>query len=89
MISRSSSRMDYPGRFIRRELDELERITHFTFEEPINHDRRNSWPLDAMEKFTMFAAGVGFAFFVGMFVLWGPSPKPRKRGDVPQNISLS
>ncbi|XP_011148203.1 ubiquitin carboxyl-terminal hydrolase 30 homolog isoform X2 [Harpegnathos saltator] len=35
-----------------------------------------------MEKFTMFAAGVGFAFFIGLFVLWGPSPKPRKRGKI-------
>ncbi|EFN74641.1 Ubiquitin carboxyl-terminal hydrolase 30 [Camponotus floridanus] len=27
-------------------------------------------------------AGVGFAIAVGLFVLWGPSPKPRKKGQV-------
>lgn len=27
-------------------------------------------------------AGVGFAIAVGLFVLWGPSPKPRKKGDL-------
>ncbi|XP_014485442.1 PREDICTED: ubiquitin carboxyl-terminal hydrolase 30 homolog isoform X2 [Dinoponera quadriceps] len=69
-------------RFIRGELDQLEHARHSTFEEQINRNFKNSWPLDAMEKFTMFAAGVGFAFFVGLFVLWGPSPKPRKRGKI-------
>lgn len=34
-----------------------------------------------VEKIAMFA-GVGFAIAVGLFVLWGPSPKPRKKGDV-------
>lgn len=32
-----------------------------------------------VEKIAMFA-GVGFAIAVGLFVLWGPSPKPRKKG---------
>lgn len=73
--------MDHTTRFSRIDLDELKRTTHFTPEELISRYNKNSWPLDAMEKFTMFAAGVGFAFFVGLFVLWGPSPKPRKRGD--------
>lgn len=83
------SRMDHPGRSIRIELDELRRTTHFRSEELISYYSKNSWPLDAMEKFTMFAAGVGFAFFVGLFVLWGPSPKPRKRGDILGNVRLS
>ncbi|EZA53986.1 hypothetical protein DMN91_000307 [Ooceraea biroi] len=34
-----------------------------------------------VEKIAMFA-GVGFAIAVGLFVLWGPSPKPRKKGQV-------
>jgi len=33
-----------------------------------------------VERIAMFA-GVGFAIAVGLFVLWGPSPKPRKKGD--------
>ncbi|XP_032683880.1 ubiquitin carboxyl-terminal hydrolase 30 homolog isoform X2 [Odontomachus brunneus] len=80
--------MDHPGRSIRIELDELKRTTHFRSEELISHYSKNNWSLDAMEKFTMFAAGVGFAFFVGLFVLWGPSPKPRKRGDILGNVRL-
>ncbi|XP_067213332.1 ubiquitin carboxyl-terminal hydrolase 30 homolog [Linepithema humile] len=34
-----------------------------------------------VEKIAMFA-GVGFAIVVGLFVLWGPSPKPRKKGQI-------
>ncbi|XP_029675319.1 ubiquitin carboxyl-terminal hydrolase 30 homolog [Formica exsecta] len=34
-----------------------------------------------VERIAMFA-GVGFAIAVGLFVLWGPSPKPRKKGQV-------
>ncbi|KAG5337927.1 UBP30 hydrolase, partial [Acromyrmex charruanus] len=34
-----------------------------------------------VEKIAVFA-GVGFAIAVGLFVLWGPSPKPRKKGRV-------
>ncbi|KAL6426922.1 hypothetical protein ACFW04_009268 [Cataglyphis niger] len=34
-----------------------------------------------VERIAMFA-GVGFAIVVGLFVLWGPSPKPRKKGQV-------
>lgn len=32
-----------------------------------------------VEKLAIFA-GFGFALAVGAFVLWGPSPKPRRRG---------
>ncbi|XP_072746825.1 ubiquitin carboxyl-terminal hydrolase 30 homolog [Anoplolepis gracilipes] len=34
-----------------------------------------------VERIAIFA-GVGFAIAVGLFVLWGPSPKPRKKGQV-------
>lgn len=32
-----------------------------------------------VERLAVFA-GVGFALGVGAFVLWGPTPRPRKRG---------
>lgn len=32
-----------------------------------------------VEKIAVFAS-VGFAIAVAAFVLWGPSPKPRKKG---------
>lgn len=34
-----------------------------------------------VEKIAVFA-GVGFAVAVGAFVLWGPSPRPKRRGKV-------
>ncbi|XP_015597416.1 ubiquitin carboxyl-terminal hydrolase 30 homolog [Cephus cinctus] len=34
-----------------------------------------------VERIAVFA-GVGFALAVGAFVLWGPSPRPRRRGQV-------
>ncbi|XP_012272475.1 ubiquitin carboxyl-terminal hydrolase 30 homolog [Orussus abietinus] len=34
-----------------------------------------------VEKIAVFA-GVGFALVVGAFVLWGPSPRPRRKGQV-------
>lgn len=40
-----------------------------------------------VEKIAMFA-GVGFAIAVGLFVLWGPSPKPRKKGNVSPQVKL-
>lgn len=44
-------------------------------------DRRYSIRMMDVERIAMFA-GVGFAIAVGLFVLWGPSPKPRKKGNV-------
>lgn len=38
-----------------------------------------------VEKIAVFA-GVGFALAVGAFVLWGPSPKPRRRGEFEANF---
>ncbi|XP_043282295.1 ubiquitin carboxyl-terminal hydrolase 30 homolog [Venturia canescens] len=34
-----------------------------------------------VERVAMFA-GVGFALGIGAFVLWGPSPNPRRRGQI-------
>lgn len=34
-----------------------------------------------VDKIAVFA-GVGLAVAVGAFVLWGPSPKPRRRGNL-------
>ncbi|XP_046619559.1 ubiquitin carboxyl-terminal hydrolase 30 homolog isoform X1 [Neodiprion virginianus] len=34
-----------------------------------------------VEKIAM-VAGVGFALVIGAFVLWGPSPRPRRRGQI-------
>lgn len=48
-----------------------------------------------VEKIAM-VAGVGFALAIGAFVLWGPSPRPRRRGNkvddqqsVPQHAILT
>ncbi|XP_012349798.1 ubiquitin carboxyl-terminal hydrolase 30 homolog [Apis florea] len=34
-----------------------------------------------VEKVAVFAS-IGFAIAIAIFVLWGPSPKPRKKGKV-------
>lgn len=40
-----------------------------------------------VEKVAVFAS-IGFAIAIAIFVLWGPSPKPRKKGIVKNIFSI-
>ncbi|KAF3427250.1 hypothetical protein E2986_10371 [Frieseomelitta varia] len=46
----------------------------------ISHFNKHSVKMD-VEKVAVFAS-VGFAIAIAAFVIWGPSPKPRKKGKV-------